>query len=35
MSSEGHSGSAAGGQLEEKVDLSAECDAKLPQAQAL
>jgi 26S proteasome regulatory subunit N5 len=35
MPSEGHSGSAAGGQLEEKVDLSAECDAKLPQAQAL
>jgi 26S proteasome regulatory subunit N5 len=35
MSSEGASGAASGGQLEEKVDLSAECDAKLPQAQAL
>lgn len=35
MSSEGFSGSAAGGKLEEKVDLSAECDAKLPHAQTL
>jgi 26S proteasome regulatory subunit N5 len=30
-----HSGAASGGQLEEKIDLSAEVDAKLPQAQAL
>lgn len=35
MASEGASGTASGGQLEEKVDLSAECDSKLPQAQAL
>ena len=35
MASEGTSGAASGGQLEEKMDLSAECDAKLPQAQAL
>lgn len=32
---EGASGRAAGGQLEEKVDLSAETDAKLAQAEQL
>lgn len=30
-----HSGAAAGGELEEKVDLSAEVDAKLEQAKTL
>jgi len=35
MASEGASGAAAGGQLEEKVDLSAETDAKISQAQQL
>jgi 26S proteasome regulatory subunit N5 len=35
MSSEGASGSAMGGQLEEKADLSAETDAKLEQSQTL
>jgi 26S proteasome regulatory subunit N5 len=35
MASEGASGAASGGQLEEKVDLTAECDAKIPQAESL
>lgn len=33
--SEGRSGAASGGQLEERVDLSAESDAKISQAEAL
>jgi len=35
MPSAGHSGTASGGQLEEKVDLSKEVDAKIPQAETL
>ena len=35
MSTEGNSGKAAGGQLEEKLDLTAETDAKLLQAETL
>jgi 26S proteasome regulatory subunit N5 len=35
MASEGASGTSAGGQLEEKVDLSAETDAKLEQSATL
>lgn len=31
----GQSGSASGGQLEEKVDLTAETDQKIPQAESL
>ena len=33
--SEGRSGAASGGQLEERVDLSAETDAKISQAESL
>ena len=35
MAIEGQSGAAAGGQLEEKVDLTAETDSKLEQAETL
>lgn len=35
MATEGNSGKAAGGQLEEKLDLTAETDAKLIQAETL
>jgi 26S proteasome regulatory subunit N5 len=35
MSTEGNSGGAMGGQIEEKADLSAETDAKLEQSQTL
>lgn len=35
MASVGASGAASGGQLEERVDLSSECDAKIEQAKAL
>jgi 26S proteasome regulatory subunit N5 len=35
MASAGHSGRAAGGELEEKVDLTAETDAKLEQSSQL
>jgi 26S proteasome regulatory subunit N5 len=35
MSTAGHSGTASGDQLEERIDLSAETDAKLQQCQQL
>lgn len=35
MSTEGNSGTASGGQLEEKVDLAEETDQKIAQAQTL
>jgi hypothetical protein len=35
MATQGNSGNAMGGQIEEKADLSAETDAKLEQSQTL
>jgi 26S proteasome regulatory subunit N5 len=35
MATEGFSGAASGGQIEEKIDLSKEVEQKIPQAQTL